>query len=269
MSARSADALLRLARWPNAVLAATGVAFGAWWVGWGDGTRIACAALGAACLTATANAWNDLADVDIDRRAHPGRPLPSGLVSEGAARRFAAAAGLAGVALEALGAPALGAASVVVLALMFAYSPWIKRTGLPGNVLVAVLASLPFLYGGWVVGRARSAIVLVLIAIPLHLAREIAKDLDDAPADAGSRRTLPLSAGVTAAIAVLAAASFAFLLLLVPLAAARPIFAVAAVPAAALVLYAVAIAVRGRRGSPLVFKLAMLCTMAAFLTLRP
>jgi geranylgeranylglycerol-phosphate geranylgeranyltransferase len=269
MSARSADALLRLARWPNVLLAATGVAFGAWWVGWGDGARIALAALGAACLTVTANAWNDLADIDIDRRAHPERPLPSGLVSARAARRLAGTAGVAGVALEAVGAPPLGALSVLVVALMYAYSPWIKRTGLPGNIVVAVLASLPFLYGGWVVGHPRGAIVLVMIAVPLHLAREIAKDLDDAPADAGSRRTLPVSAGVSAAIAVLAVASLAFLLLLVPFATARPRFAAAAIPAAALVLYAVAIAVRGHRGSPLVFKLAMLCTMAAFLTARP
>ncbi|MGH7648354.1 MAG: UbiA family prenyltransferase [Gemmatimonadaceae bacterium] len=269
MRARSADALFRLARWPNAVMSAAGVALGAWWVGWGDVPRIAFAAAGAACLTVTANVWNDLADVDIDRRAHPGRPLPAGLVSQATARRIAAAAGLAGVALEALGAPELGAASVAVVALMYAYSPWIKRTGLPGNILVAVLASLPFLYGAWVVGHPRGAIALVMVAVPLHLAREIAKDLDDAPADAGSRRTVPVSAGASAAIAILAVASLAFLLLLVPFAAARPRFAAAVVPAGVLVLYAVSIAVRGHRGSPLVFKLAMLCAMAAFLTARP
>lgn len=269
MNARSADAVLRLARWPNVALSALGVVFGAWWVGWGSASRIAFAAAGAACLTVTANVWNDLADIDIDRRAHPERPLPSGLISPNAARRLAAVCGVAGVALEALGAPALGALSVAVAALMFAYSPWVKRTGLPGNVLVAVLASLPFLYGAWAVGRPRDVLVLVMIAVPLHLAREVAKDLEDAPADAASRRTLPVSAGASAAIAVLAVASLAFLLLLLPFAAARPHFAIAAVPAAALVLYAVGIAVRGHRGSPLVFKLAMLCAMAAFLTARP
>jgi geranylgeranylglycerol-phosphate geranylgeranyltransferase len=269
MSARSVEALVRLARWPNVVLSALGVAFGAWWVGWGPVAAIAFAAGGAACLTVTANVWNDLADIEIDRLAHPERPLPSGLVSARAARQVATISGIAGVALEAAASPALGALSVMVVALMFAYSPWIKRTGLLGNGVVALLASLPFLYGAWVVGRPRGAIVLVMIAVPLHLAREVAKDLEDAPADAGSRRTLPVSAGASVAIAVLSAASLAFLLLLVPFARSRPLFAAAAVPAAALVLYAVGIAVRGHRGSPLVFKLAMVCAMAAFLTARP
>jgi geranylgeranylglycerol-phosphate geranylgeranyltransferase len=269
MSARSVDALLRLARWPNVVLAASGVAFGAWWVGWGPVPAIALAAAGAACLTVTANVWNDLADVEIDRVAHPERPLPSGRVSAHAARHIATVAGVVGVTLEAAASPALGALSVMVVALMFAYSPWIKRTGLVGNIVVAFLASLPFLYGAWVVGRPRAAIALVMIAMPLHLAREVAKDLEDAPADAGSRRTLPVSAGASVAVAVLSVASLVFLLLLLPFAKARPQFAAAAVPAAALVLYAVGIAVRGHRGSPLVFKLAMVCAMAAFLTARP
>lgn len=269
MSARSVDALLRLARWPNVVLAASGVAFGAWWVGWGPLLRVTLAALGAACLTVTANVWNDLADIEIDRVAHPERPLPARRVSARAARHIAAVSCVLGVALEAAASPALGALSVVVVALMFAYSPWIKRTGLLGNAVVAVLASLPFLYGAWAAGRPRAAIVLVMIAAPLHLAREVAKDLEDAPADAASRRTLPVSAGVSVAIAVVSVASLAFLLLLVPFATTRPRFAAAAVPAAALVLYAAGIAVRGHRGSPLVFKLAMVCAMAAFLTARP
>lgn len=274
MRARSADALLALARWPNAALAALGVAFGAWWVGgWAAGggavTRVTLAALGAVALTAAANAWNDLADIDIDRLAHPERPLPAGHITPRTVRRFATAAAIAGVALTSASAPALGALSVLVLALMYAYSPWLKRTGLPGNIVVAVVASLPFLYGAWAVGRPRAALVLVLLAAPLHLAREVAKDLEDAPADAASRYTLPVSAGTGVALAVLAVASLAFLLLLVPFATARPRFAAAALPAAGLVVYAAATAMRGHRGSPRVFKLAMLCAMAAFLAARP
>src|SRR5579862_1524985 len=81
MSARSVEALVRLARWPNVVLSALGVAFGAWWVGWGPAAAIAFAAGGAACLTVTANVWNDLADIEIDRLAHPDVRRPSGLCS--------------------------------------------------------------------------------------------------------------------------------------------------------------------------------------------
>ena len=269
MRARSVRPWLALVRWPNALLAAAGVVFGAWWVGWGAPRAIALAALAALPLAAAANAWNDAADVAIDRLAHPERPIPSGRVTAAAARRLAAVAAVAGVALAAGARPALGALSALVVALMYAYSPWVKRTGLPGNLLVAGLASLPFLYGGWAAGHASRALVLVLVAAPLHLAREIAKDLEDAPADAALRRTLPVEAGSHAASAVLAAAALAFLLLLLPFVAIRPWFAVAAAPAAALVVHAVSAALRGHRGSPRIFKLAMLCAMLAFLIARP
>lgn len=271
MSARwrdAARAAAALARWPNALIAAAGVLFGAWWVGWGSTRAIVLAALAALPLTAAANAWNDLADVDIDRGAHPRRPLPSGRLSAAAARLLAAGAAAAGVILASAARPALGALSVGVVALMRLYSPWIKRAGLPGNVVVAVLASLPFLFGGWAAGDPRGALGLVLIGAPLHLAREIAKDLEDAPADARARRTLPIAAGPAVALAALGAALAAFLGLVAPYALARPRFALAMAPALALLAWGAWAAVRCRPGAPRALKLAMLCAMAAFLLAR-
>src|SRR5689334_17162382 len=66
----SAAAALRLARWPNALMAAAAVVLGAAWAG---GVRSATwlAASAALALTGFANAVNDLHDVDIDRLAHP------------------------------------------------------------------------------------------------------------------------------------------------------------------------------------------------------
>src|SRR5476649_1331353 len=66
------SAALRLGRWANALTAAAGVVVGAWWAGWGgveNAQPIALAALAAIALTAAANSWNDIADVDIDRLA--------------------------------------------------------------------------------------------------------------------------------------------------------------------------------------------------------
>lgn len=268
----AAGGIASLARWPNALIAAAGVVFGAWWVGWGRGDAelaIVLAALAALPLTAAANAWNDLADVAIDRLAHPERPIPSGRVSAAAARRFAAAAAAIGVVLASAARPALGALSVAVVALMRLYSPWIKRAGLPGNLVVAVLASVPFLYGGWAAGDPRGALVLVLVGAPLHLAREIAKDLEDAPADRGARRTVPVTAGAGAALAALGAALLLFIALVAPYALARPRVALALLPALALVAWGTWAAIRGRRGGPGALKLAMLCAMAAFLLARP
>jgi len=268
MSVRSARSLLELARWENAFIASLGVLFGAWWVGWGNERPIAFAALAALPLTAAANAWNDVADIGIDRRAHPARPLPSGRLTVAVARRFAALAAVAGVLLASGADARLGALTVVVVALMYAYSNGLKRAGLVGNVTVALLASLPFLYGGWAAGKPVNALILVAIAAPLHFAREIAKDMEDAPADAESRDTLPVTAGNDLAAAVLVASLIVFLLLLIPYVVARPLLAVALLPAAVLVVHAGWRVVKGRRGSPLFFKIAMLCAMGAFVVVR-
>jgi len=154
------------------------------------------AMLAAIALTITANAWNDAQDADIDRRAGSTRPVASGAIAVTSAREIALGSAVAGLLFAIIAAPALGLVTVGVVAAMIAYTPWIKRIGLAGNATVAVLASLPFLYGGWSHGNALSGLALSAAAMPLHFAREIAKDIDDVQADAGARRTLPMMIGV-------------------------------------------------------------------------
>lgn len=259
----SVKAIPALVRWENALIAAAGVWLGAWWAGRGAWRSVLAAALAAIALTAAANAWNDIADVDIDRLAHPARPLPSGALSVRAARVVAWCAAAVGLALAWMARPALGAVSVAVLAVMWGYSPWLKRRGVVGNAAVAVLASLPFLYGAWAVGHPRAGLILVAVAAPLHLARELAKDIDDAAADAPVRRTLAVADPASARMFVLAALVI-FVVMLVPLVLGRPIFALVLVPALVLCALAAGAVLRGRRGAPRLFKVAMLFAMIAF-----
>ena len=265
----SPSALLALARWPNVLAAAAGVVVGAWWAhGRIDGT-VMWAALAATAITIAANAWNDVADCEIDRVAHPDRPLPLGAVTPRKATRLAWLAALAAVPLAWAALPWLALLTVGVLVLARLYSPHLKRLGLLGNVVVAVVASLPFLYGAWAVGHPGRGAVLAGIAVPLHFAREVAKDLDDAAADAAWRRTLPLVLGVRRARLVVALAAAGFLLALAWPAARAPLFALALLPAIALSLAGTGVAVRGRRGGPLLFKAAMVCAMLAVIAARP
>jgi geranylgeranylglycerol-phosphate geranylgeranyltransferase len=278
MRARSPLALsaaLRLVRWVNALTAAAGVVVGAWWAGWagwGSARAIAFAALAAIALTAAANAWNDLADIHIDRVAHPERPLPSGALRLASAEQIAMAAATAAVVCASEVSIALGIATVGVLLLMRLYSPWLKRAGLAGNLVVSVLASLPFVYGSEAVGNWQRGVPLVLLAIPLHLARELAKDLDDREADRGTRRTLPVVIGVqpvrAAIVAALIASAAALALGVAPLVKSPALLVGALVPAMAALALATARALRGRPGSPAFFKLAMVCAMAALLVAR-
>ena len=266
------SALLQLVRWANALTAAAGVIIGAWWAGWGPLEPIALTALAAIGLTAAANSWNDLADVAIDFVAHPDRPLPAGRLSVAEADRVGMAAATIAVIAASMVSVTLGVCSVIVLVLMKLYSPWLKRAGFAGNLLVSVLASLPFAYGAYAVGAWRLAIPLVLIAAPLHLARELAKDLDDRNADRLARRTMPLVFGVPTTRAVMIAALAAFCAALAiglaPEAHSPRIFVLALIPALAVLALATARALRGAPGSPGYFKLAMVCAMAALLVFR-
>lgn len=258
-----------LVRWPNAAIAALGVLLGAWWAGGPVPARgPILASLAAVALTAVANAYNDLHDRAIDRTAHPERPLARGTLRPRDALAVTAIAALLGIALAAAARPALGALSVAVVGLMLLYSVRLKARGLPGNLTVAVLASLPFLYGAWSVGRPRAALPLLALAIPLHLAREIAKDLEDAAADAPVRRTLPVTLGARGARAACLAALAAFGIAAALFALGRPMFALFALPAFILCALAARRAVQGRAGAPQLLKLAMLLAMASLLPLR-
>lgn len=265
----SPSALLALARWPNALTAAAGVVVGAWWAHARIGASVGWAAVAAIAITVAANAWNDVADVEIDRIAHPSRPLPAGAMTPRQAMAMAWTAAALSVPLAWLATPGLSVLTLAVLAMARAYSPFLKRSGLAGNLVVAVVASLPFLYGAWAVGQPTRGLALVAIAVPLHLAREVAKDLDDVEGDAAWRRTLPVAHGARRARLVLGAAASTFLLALAWPAARAPLFALALVPAVALSLAATRVAMRGQRGGPTLFKAAMVCAMLAVIAARP
>lgn len=264
-------ALARVARLQNGLIAAAGVGIGAWWAGLnaaGTG-RVAIAIVAAIGLATFANAFNDVCDVEIDRVAHPARPLPSGTLSSRAALALANGAAVAALVASSLLSLGFAAASVAVLACMVLYSTHLKREGLVGNLCVAILASLPFVYGAWAVGDAAAAVPLFALALPLHLAREIAKDLDDAPGDRRSRATLPLRFGARAARALFASAIVIFLGVLGALVARRPLLGLLVIPALSACALATSRIVGGKPGGPRLLKAAMVLAIVPFLVVRP
>lgn len=257
-------AILSLIRWENALLSVAGVILGAWWVtGRPNEPETLVMAGVAVLLTAFANADNDVRDCAIDRIAHPERPLPSGVLSLGAARIVVGLAAAGAIVLSALLGAAQTLASVLVISAMTLYNRGIKAHGVPGNILVAVVASLPFVFGAWSAGSARAGLPLFLVGVPLHFAREIAKDLDDVHGDARYRRTLPLSAGPGAARLAVVTSLALFVVALVPFAVRRPAFAIVALPAVALCLIAARRVWSGQRGTARLLKSAMVVAMVA------
>ena len=259
----SPDEWLALVRWRNAVLAAAAVFAGAWWSAGHVAGRVGVVALAAIALTAVANTTNDLADVEIDRLAHPERPLPSGAISPQAATRFAIACSVAALALTALIDPWIGLLTVAVLAIMWGYSARLKRYGIPGNLAVALVGSLPFLYGAWAVDEPAKGALLVTVAAPLHFAREVAKDVDDASADAGTRRTVPIARGIGTARAAVVGGVVAYAVAVALLAFAHPLFATLLVPTIFLAGLATRRLYLGRDGSVGLLKAAMVVAIVA------
>jgi geranylgeranylglycerol-phosphate geranylgeranyltransferase len=264
-----AVALWTLVRGHNGIIAATGVVIGAWWAGGPVGTPVvAWAAVAAFFLACFANAFNDARDLAIDRVVHPDRPLPRGALTAAQARHVWLGSAMLAVVAALISASVLALASIVVLALMWAYSVFLKRAGLAGNLVVAVLASLPFLYGAAAAGGWRSGLALVLAAAPLHLAREIAKDLDDVGGDRGHRRTVPVTRGRPAALTLIVVSAALHVWAVLALARGADRLITFMVPAFVLLALGVRRAALARRGAPLLLKAAMLAAMVALVLAR-
>lgn len=99
-----AKAWFELVRLPNIFTSITDVMAGYWFVSsalivsW----RLIALCLASGCLYAYGIVLNDIADIEIDRRERPNRPLPSGRISIRAARRLMVALAITGIALAAL-----------------------------------------------------------------------------------------------------------------------------------------------------------------------
>jgi len=190
--------LATLVRGRNLVIAATGVAIGgALALGRVSLPReLVLAILSAVGLGAAGNTANDLWDVEADRINRPLRPLAGGALSRNAAVAVGGLSGGIGLVLACLAGPTVFAFAVPALAVMLLYSPLLKPRPVLGNLAVAVVGSLPLVYGAGAVGDWRAGLVPLGLASLLHLSREIVKDIEDIPGDvAVGRRTIPIAWG--------------------------------------------------------------------------
>ncbi len=148
------------------------------------------------------NALNDSIDAEIDKTAHPERPVPSGRMTAEQARKIGIAM-LAGSVLASLLTldPVCVAIVAVACVLMVSYELFLKQRGFVGNLTIATLTGMTFLMGGAVVSNAEGNIVVAVMAMLVSVGREISKDIEDMESDEG-RVTLPMRIGVRRAAAV-------------------------------------------------------------------
>jgi geranylgeranylglycerol-phosphate geranylgeranyltransferase len=150
------------------------------------------------CYNAAANAINDYCDVEIDCVNQPERPLATGLVSPKFALwisiiLFAAGSIIAFI----LPAPATGIAILLAMPLMIFYSFTFKGLPLVGNIVIAFILGLTFIFAGSAFGNIIPLIIPSLLAFGLTLLRELIKDIADYDGDIKlSLRTYPIKIGV-------------------------------------------------------------------------
>lgn len=212
--AGSVGAYIALMRPKNLVLAGATVPLGAYFALMDSADAFPVVAVGLHTLavvlfTGAGNAMNDIKDAEIDKIAHPMRPLPSGQLSIQQASRFTSllwtlsVAGHVGglLAVEALVSTYLPTVLIYILAVMlmvtYDHGPATKNRGLSGNVVISLLVGAVILYGASAVGGFTQPVIWWIFGVVFltNLAREMVKDCMDMEADVGSRQTLPMTYG--------------------------------------------------------------------------
>jgi geranylgeranylglycerol-phosphate geranylgeranyltransferase len=163
-------------------------------------------------LTAASMAINDYCDREIDAINEPNRPIPSGLIKPKEALAFAFiltaigfAVALANSYLTNLKSISCFLVAIIAWIIFVAYTTVGKRSGLPGNFLVSICVSIPFIYGSYTVAGAIETNVLIFAFIVFlsNTGREVTKGIVDVKGDkAQNVKTLAVRYGEkTAAMA--------------------------------------------------------------------
>jgi len=141
------------------------------------------AALAASFVLASGNIINDIHDVEIDKINRPYRPIPSGKITQTNAYGLYTVLVFISILISVF----LNETAIVIvlfsILLLFIYSKYLKKFPLIGNITVAYLTGLVFIYGGVIVANPLAAIVPAVFAFLINLIREIVKDIEDAEGD--------------------------------------------------------------------------------------
>lgn len=168
--------------------------------------QVALATMSVLFFMAAGNALNDLSDVEIDKIAHPQRPLANESLSISEAKALIAI--LSGLSLTSLigclylmeGGKEYTAGiylAAVFLMLTYDHGPKTKQKGLVGNIAISSLVAAVVLYGASSIDGLDATLCWYVAGVVffVNLAREIIKDCQDMEADSDSRQTLPMKIG--------------------------------------------------------------------------
>lgn len=132
-------------------------------------------------VCAYGNIINDIMDIEIDRINNPKRPLVSGRVK----KKFVLIISILFILVSVIISSFLGFKPlllvIITILLLFFYSFYFKKT-IWANIIVAIIAGLSFIFGGFITLNILSLIPAVF-ALLIHTPREIIKDIIDVAGD--------------------------------------------------------------------------------------
>jgi geranylgeranylglycerol-phosphate geranylgeranyltransferase len=148
-------------------------------------------------FTGAGNAINDYVDHKIDAINKPERPIPSGRISLNAAAIYATILFVIATIMSLLIGIIPGIIVVLSAILMFLYAYKLKKSCLIGNLSIAFLTGLCFVFAGVVLQTVYLSILLGFYAFLMTMAREIVKDMEDVEGDSmEGANTFPLKFGM-------------------------------------------------------------------------
>lgn len=154
------------------------------------------AAFSATLTAASGNIINDISDIEIDKINRPMRPLPSGKITIKEAYVLISTLIFISLFLAFLISFPVFIIVIVSHLLLFLYSKYLKRIPLLGNITVAFLTGLVFIFGGVVVENPNTAIIPAVFAFLINLIREVVKDMQDIEGDINSGvKSIPIQLG--------------------------------------------------------------------------
>ena len=154
------------------------------------------ASIAASLVAAAGNIVNDIYDIESDKISHPKRPLVLSEISKKEAWYLYIILNFISIYIAASLKPILLVIVITSAILLFIYSAYLKKLTLVGNITIAFLTWLAFIYGGYVTGNPAAAIVPAGFAFLINLIREIVKDIQDVEGDKKAGvTTLPIKYG--------------------------------------------------------------------------
>uniref|UniRef100_A0A832D1S3 Uncharacterized protein n=1 Tax=Ignavibacterium album TaxID=591197 RepID=A0A832D1S3_9BACT len=155
------------------------------------------ASIVAAIVAASGNVINDLFDIELDKIAHPDRPLANGNLKIIEAKIIYIVLIIITISISLILNLQLLIITLFALTLLYFYSFLLKKIPLFGNTVIAFLTALAFLFGGIAVDNISGAVIPAIFAFLINLIRELVKDAEDYEGDKiYNVNTIPIKYGM-------------------------------------------------------------------------